>query len=89
MAVTREQVAELVMKVFDRLEEEEFKGCVVEDAVILVELSDQEDKIDLGGRLVPATVILLECTSDRATVQAGIMDFAQKAMFQEGGEEDD
>jgi hypothetical protein len=86
---TREDVAELVMKIFDRLGDQ-FPGTNVEDAIILVELSDPDDKITLDdGREVPSTLVLLECTSDRVVVQAGIMDFAQKLMYERGAVDPD
>ena len=75
---TRQEVSELVMKIFDRLEKE-FPNAPVEDAVLLVELSDKEDLVELeDGRMVPATVVLAECTTERVTVQDGILDFARK-----------
>lgn len=75
--IDKEQVAELVMKVFDRLEKE-FPHCEVMDAVLAVELSDPEDMETLDDhteREVPATIALLESTTDRTTVQEGILRF--------------
>ena len=91
MARTQQEVAELVMKVFDRLNEQFDGKAQVEDAIILVELSDPSDTVILeDGREVPASIVILECTSDRLVVQAGIMRFAQELMYDradEGGDE--
>ena len=82
MARSREEVAELVMKVFDRLADQFGGTAQVEDAMILVELSDPEDTVTLeDGREVPASIVILESTSDRLVVQAGIMKFAQELMY--------
>jgi hypothetical protein len=84
MAATREQVAELVMKIFDRLEKE-FPNAPVEDALILVELSDKEDLVELeDGREVPATVVLCESTTDRVVIQGGIIEFARQTIIGAG-----
>lgn len=62
---TREEVVELVMKLWDRLESGEFEGMPVLDAVLLVELDDPDD-----------TIVIAEATTERATVQLGILKFA-------------
>lgn len=90
---SREEVAELVMKVFDRLDSQ-FEGAHVIDAVLAVEIEDPEDKIQLEdgtpeGREVPSTIVLLESTSDRLVIQSGIIEFARRTMFRGGVEEED
>jgi len=90
MARSQQEVAELVMKVFDRLDSQ-FEGrAQVEDAMILVELSDPDDTVTLeDGSEVPASVVILECTTDRLVVQAGIMKFADELMYdRDDGEEE-
>lgn len=78
---TRAEVGELIGKIFDRLEQE-FPGATVNDALILVELSDPEDIVvaDGDGHDVPATIVLLECTTDRAVVQEGLISFAMRTV---------
>ena len=84
MSATREEVAELVMKIFDRLEQDEYKNCIVEDAIILVELTDRGE----GGE-DDETVMVMEGTTDRSTVQFGMFEFAARSMVGgiEAGEE--
>lgn len=77
MARTQAEIGELAAKIFDRIPEE-FPGCVVEDAILLVELSDPDDVTDEGK---PATLVALECTSDRSVVQVGLLEFARRLMF--------
>lgn len=90
---TREEVAELIMKLYDRLDTQ-FDGAEVLDAVLMVELSDPEDTVTVedgtdDGREVPETIVLLESTSDRLVIQAGILEFARRTMFRGGAEEED
>ena len=72
MSATREEVAELVMKIFDRLEQDEYKDCIVEDAIILVELTDRGEDDE--------TVMVMEGTTERSTVQFGMFEFAARSM---------
>lgn len=86
---SREEVAELIMKVFDRLEGE-FSDAQVVDAVLIVEVDEPSMRVELeDGREVPETVVLLESTSDRLVVQGGILEFARRTMFRGGVEEED
>lgn len=92
MAVTREQIGELVAKIFDRLEHENFKDMEIMDAVLVVELSDTEDSARVDAdtdREAPATVVLLESTTDRTTVQEGILRFALILGHGAGPEDDE
>jgi hypothetical protein len=86
MAVTQEQIGELVAKIFDRLDSQH-QGAEIMDAIVLVELSDPTDTVVLDdgfGREAPATEIMLEATTDRVTVQEGILRFALRGGFDEG-----
>jgi len=80
----RAEIGELIAKIYDRLDDQ-FEGkAKIEDAVLIVEVSDDEDTVTLDdgtGREVPATIVLLECTSDRLIVQAGILEFAREVML--------
>lgn len=90
MARTQQEVAELVMKIFDRLSYQFDGKAQVEDAIILVELSDPDDTVTLeNGREVPASIVILESTSDRLVVQAGIMKFAQELMYDRSDDPDE
>lgn len=82
MSRTRAEVGELAAKAFDRLERD-FPGCQIEDALLAVELSDPDDTRpdDGDGHPAPATVIVLESTTDRSVVHAGIVAFVQANMF--------
>ena len=84
---SKEEVGELVMMIYDRLEKQ-FSNCEVMDAVLLVELSDPDDMEELddgSGREAPATIVLMESTTDRSTIHAGILDLANS--LQERSEE--
>jgi len=53
---------------------------------------DEEDTVTLNDgtdREVPATIVLLESTSDRLVVQSGIIEFARNVMYERGDEDDD
>lgn len=83
MSRSQAEIGELVARIYDRLESEEFgPDTKIEDAMLLVEITDPEETIDLGeGRKsVPATQIMLEGTSDRLTIQAGIIEFAAQSL---------
>jgi hypothetical protein len=80
VSVSKEDVAELTMKVFDRLEKQ-FPNAPVQDAILLVELSDLEDMQELDddtGREAPATIVLMESTTDRSVIHEGILRFGLK-----------
>lgn len=92
MPRSRQEIGELVAKLFDRLDAQ-FDGEVeINDALLLVELTDPGDVIELNdstGREVPATIVALESTSDRLVIQAGIMEFARDTLMQaEDGDDD-
>lgn len=74
------EVGELAAKIFDRLPQQ-FPDGVIVDALLLVEVSDPSDLMetdDTTEQMVPATVVLAECTNNRVTVQRGIIDFAER-----------
>lgn len=76
VAIGHPDIGELVAKIFDRLPDE-FPGCSIESAMILVELSDPDDRIDD----MPATLVMLECSSDRSVIQAGLLEFSRRLLF--------
>lgn len=88
MGRERAEVGELVARAYDRFESQ-FEGrAEIFDAVLLVEISDPEDTVtDDNGREVPATIVMLECTSDRVIVQSGIVEFARRTLIG-GGDAD-
>ena len=89
MAREPTEIAELIAKVFDRLEGQ-FADAKVLDAVLLVEI-DTGEKItdeDTGREFTP-TVVLLESTADRMTIQAGIIDFCRETLLGGDGDDDD
>lgn len=87
MARTQAELGELVAKIFDRLSTQ-FHDATIEDAVLLVEISDPEHSyVDERGETKMETIIFVESTSDRVTVQEGIMAFAKRNIY--GGVEDD
>jgi len=69
---SKADVGELVGRLFDRLPEE-FPGMEIQDAMLLVELHDPDDP--------DATLVTIECTSDRITVRSGILEFGQKTLW--------
>jgi hypothetical protein len=85
---SRAEIGELIAKIYDRLDSQ-FNGKVeIADAVLLVELTDNDDLVTYDdGREVPATIVLLESTSDRVIVQGGIIEFARRVII--GTEFDD
>jgi len=90
---SREEVAELVMNLYDRLDTQ-FDGAQVLDAVLVVELEDPEFTVNVEdgteeGRDVPETIVLMESTTDRLVIQAGMVEFARRTMFRGGAEEED
>jgi len=89
---TPAEIGELVAKIFDRLDSQFDGKAKIEDAVLIVEVVDEEDTVTLNDgtdREVPATIVLLECTSDRLVVQSGIIEFARNVMYERGDEDDD
>lgn len=87
---SREEVAELVMRIFDRLEST-FEGAHVIDAMLLVEIDTGErvtNSEDPNYEEIP-TVVLRESTSHRGTVDRGIMQFAQEFMYEQIDVEED
>lgn len=81
------------MKIYDRLQHQ-FPEGQVEDALLLVEISDPNQKVTIEEgpgieREVPETIVLSESTTDRLVVQVGIMDFAHKLMYPSGYDEEE
>lgn len=88
----RAEVGELVATIFDRLDAEFGGRAKVLDAVLLVEVTDEEDTVvldDSTEREVPATIIMLESTTDRTTIHEGIIHFALRVMSQLEEEDED
>lgn len=86
----RTEIAELVGKIFDRLEEQFDGKLEINDALLLVETTDPTEEIVIeDGRTVHPTLVLLECTSDRVIVQAGILTFAVETVVHGGGLDED
>ena len=93
MARSREDVGELTMRIFDRLEHQ-FPGCEVADALLMVEVVDLDDTVTVEdgtdeGREAPATVMMLEGTTDRLVVQVGMIEFVRRTLFPRDDEVDD
>jgi hypothetical protein len=82
----RAEVLELVGKIFDRLENEndQASGQVL-DAVLIVEVDTGEREPvpndDTHERVEMPTVILKESTTERTTVERGMLDFARENMW--------
>ena len=70
--ITQADLGELIAKLFDRLPEE-FPGCEIQDALILVELHDPEDP--------DATMVTIECSNDRVTVRSGMLEFGKRTLW--------
>lgn len=71
--ITQADIGELVAKLFDRMPED-FPDYEIQDALLLVELRNPEDP--------DVTSVTIECTNDRLTVMAGILEFGQKTLFE-------
>lgn len=74
-------------KVFDRLGNQ-FTEATIEDAVLLVEVSDPgHTYTDESGATKRETIVLAESTSTRVTIQEGILAFSSRNLY--GVAEDD
>jgi hypothetical protein len=90
MARERTEIAELIAKIYDRLEQQFDGKLEINDAILLVETTDPTEDIELeDGRTVNPTLVLLECTSDRVVVQAGILTFAVETILYGRGDADE
>jgi len=78
---TRAELGELVVNIFDRLNTEFDGKLEVNDALLLIEATDPSDD--------RATVVLLECTSDRVVIQSGILEFARRTVIGHGEDDED
>lgn len=82
MARTQADLGELMAKVLDRLENEH-AGYTVTDAIIVLEIETPED--------TPAEeadgTILLQCTSNRASIQFGLLKWGGECVFDGYGED--
>jgi hypothetical protein len=93
MARTRAEIGELIGKIFDRLDHLSANAEIV-DALLLVEIRDNDDTIKIDdntpeGRDIPATMVMVEGTTDRVVVQAGIIDFAKELLYTRAEEDDE
>jgi hypothetical protein len=70
---------ELVARIFDRLEDEsdDIHGATVTDAMVIVEV-DTGERFDQGPNRPPGmyTVMAKESTTERTTVERGMLDLA-------------
>ncbi len=81
MARTQAELGELIAKIFDRLNGQ-FDEASIEDAVLLVEVSDPNETYEgEDGVTRLETIVLAESTSDRTTVQEGILAFAKRNLY--------
>lgn len=92
MARDRAEIGELAAKIFDRLDSE-FEGASVVDAMLLVEI-DTGEKVTLNEgnpheREVAPTVVMLESTEDRLTIQVGIIDYCRDVILMAGSYDDE
>lgn len=92
MPRSRAEVGELAAKIFDRLEHIS-ESAEIQDALLLVEVIDPDETITVddntpSGREIPMTVVLVEGTTDRVVVQAGIIDFAKELLYTRAEDDD-
>jgi hypothetical protein len=84
MALTKADIGELVAKIFDRLSES-YPNGIIEDAMVIVEVSNPDDTIVLDEgksyeKEVPSTNVMLESSTERVTVQVGMMQLAHETL---------
>lgn len=73
MSRTREELGDLVLRAFDALDSESEERAEVEDAVLLLEMKDDDPEYGLITR------IRMFSTSERPVIQRGIIDMAQES----------